>query len=103
MGLSLRGCRDAAAEDATWLTEVMPLVLSVLVDVFPRKAAKEDAVETGMESVQVGTTHVTDARLGLERETSNKGYLVREASAAEDNAHLQWTMAKQTEPYSLPA
>lgn len=49
----------------------MPLVLGVLVDVLLRKAAKEDAVEAGMESVQVGTTHVTDARLGLGRKTSN--------------------------------
>lgn len=81
----------------------MPLVLSVLVDVFPRKAAKEDAVETGMESVQVGTTHVTDARLGLGRERANKGYLVRESFTAGDNAHLRWTMAKQTETDSLPA
>lgn len=81
----------------------MPLVLSVLVDVLPRKTAKEDTVETGMESVQVGTTHVTDARLGLGRETSNKGYLVRESSTVGDNAHLRWTMAKQTEPDSLPA
>lgn len=50
----------------------MPLALGVLVDVFLRKAAKENAVETGMESVQVGTTHVTDARLGLGRETSSR-------------------------------
>lgn len=76
----------------------MPLVLSVLVDVFPRKAAKKDTVQTGMESVQVGTTHVTDARLGLGRETSNKGYLVRESSTAGDNMHLRWTMVKRTEP-----
>lgn len=50
----------------------MPLALGVLVDVFLRKAAKENAVETGMESVQVGTTHVTDARLGLGRETPSR-------------------------------
>lgn len=43
----------------------MPLVLGVFVDVFLGEAAKEDAVETGMEPVQVGTTHVTDTRLGL--------------------------------------
>lgn len=49
----------------------MPLVFGVLVDVFLRKAAEENAVETGMESVQVGITHVTDARLGLGRETLN--------------------------------
>lgn len=60
----------------------MPLALGVLVDVFPREAAEEDAVEAGMESVQVGTTHVTDARLGLGRETSNNGYVVRESSTA---------------------
>lgn len=46
----------------------MPLVLGVLVDVFLGEAAEEDAVETGMEPVQVGATHVTDARLGLEGE-----------------------------------
>lgn len=50
----------------------MPLALGVLVDVFLRKAAKENAVKTGMESVQVGTTHVTDARLGLGRQTSSR-------------------------------
>lgn len=50
----------------------MPLALGVLVDVFLCEAAKENAVEAGMESVQVGTTHVTDARLGLGRETSSR-------------------------------
>lgn len=59
-------------EGAPWLTQVVPLALGVLVDVLLRKAAKENAVETGMESVQVGTTHVTDARLGLGRETSGR-------------------------------
>lgn len=45
----------------------MSLVFRVLVDMFLGKTAKKDAVETRVESVQVGTTHVTDARLGLER------------------------------------
>lgn len=39
----------------------------MLVDVFLRKTAEKDAVETGVESIQVGATHVTDTRLGLER------------------------------------
>lgn len=43
----------------------MPLVFGVLVDVFLRKTAEKDAVETRVESVQVGATHVTDTRLGL--------------------------------------
>lgn len=51
----------------------MPLALGVLVDVLPREAAEEDAVEAGMESVQVGTTHVTDARLGLGERNIKQG------------------------------
>lgn len=43
----------------------MSLVFCVFVDVFLRKTAKKDAVETRVESVQVGATHVTDTRLGL--------------------------------------
>lgn len=79
----------------------MPLVLGVLVDVFLRKAAEENAVETGMESVQVGITHVTDARLGLGRETSNRSIFgERESSTAGDNgAHLRWTMSRRSEPH----
>lgn len=42
----------------------MSLVFCVLVDVFLRKAAEKDAVETRVESVQVGSTHMTDTRLG---------------------------------------
>lgn len=44
----------------------MSLVFRVLVDVFLRKTAEKDTVETGVEPVQVGATHVTDTRLGLE-------------------------------------
>lgn len=51
----------------------MSLVFCVLVDVFLRKAAEKDTVETRMESVQVGATHVTDTRLGLERERHTQG------------------------------
>lgn len=51
----------------------MSLVFCVLVDVFLRKTAEKDAVETRVESVQVGATHVTDARLGLERKTQRRG------------------------------
>lgn len=43
----------------------MPLALGVLVDVFLGEAAEKDAVEAGVESVEVGAAHVTDARLGL--------------------------------------
>lgn len=45
----------------------MPLVFGVLVDVFLREAAEKDAVQAGVESVEVGAAHVTDARLGLEK------------------------------------
>lgn len=51
----------------------MSLVFRVLVDVFLRKTAEKDAVETGVESVQVCATHVTDTRLGLERKTQGNG------------------------------
>lgn len=50
----------------------MSLVFCVLVDVFLRKTAEKDAVETRVESVQVGATHVTDTRLGLERKTQGR-------------------------------
>lgn len=43
----------------------MSFVFGVLVDVFLGEAAEEDAVEAGVEPVQVGTAHVTDTRLGL--------------------------------------
>lgn len=45
----------------------MPLVFGVLVDVFLREAAEKDAVQAGVESVEVGAAHVTNARLGLEK------------------------------------
>lgn len=51
----------------------MSLVFRVLVDVFLREAAKKDAVETRVEPVQVGATHVTDTRLGLERKQTRGG------------------------------
>lgn len=47
----------------------MPFTFGVFVDVFLRETAEEDAVETGMESVQVGTAHVADTRLCLQRVT----------------------------------
>lgn len=50
----------------------MPLVLGMLVDVFFGKAGEEDAVEAGVESVEVGTTHVTDTRLGLEQKKNKQ-------------------------------
>lgn len=40
----------------------MPFVFCMFVNVFLGKAAKEDAVEAGMKSVQVGAAHVTDTR-----------------------------------------
>ena len=43
----------------------MSLVFGVIVDVFLAEAAEEHAVETGVESVQVGPTDMTDTRLGL--------------------------------------
>lgn len=44
----------------------MPLALGMFMDVFFGKAGKEDAVEAGVESVEVGTAHVADTWLGLE-------------------------------------
>lgn len=43
----------------------MPFTLGMLMNMFFGKAGKEDAVEAGMESVEVGTAHVADTRLGL--------------------------------------
>lgn len=43
------------------LTKVMPFALGMFVDVFFGKAGEEDAVEAGVESVQVGAAHVADA------------------------------------------
>lgn len=43
----------------------MSLCLRVLVNVFLCKAAKEDTVQARMKSVQVGPTHMTDARFCL--------------------------------------
>lgn len=45
----------------------------MLVDVFLRKTAEKDAVEAGVEPVQVCATHVTDTRLGLEGKDVRKG------------------------------
>lgn len=56
----------------------MSLVFCVFVDVFLRKTAKKDAVETRVESVQVGATHVTDTRLGLGRKRPKGGGVGRE-------------------------
>lgn len=77
----------------------MSLVFRVLVDVFLRKTAEKDTVETGVEPVQVGATHVTDTRLGLE-EKKKKGVwglrvrkertvsVVRKSSAAGQSPEL---------------
>ena len=51
----------------------MPLVFGVIVDVFLAEAAEEHAVETGVESVQVGPTDMTDTRLGLWEGRRTKG------------------------------
>lgn len=42
-------------------TEVMPFALGMFMDVFFGEAGKEDTVEAGVESVEVGSAHVTDA------------------------------------------
>lgn len=82
----------------------MPLALGVLVDVFPREAAEEDAVEAGMESVQVGTTHVTDARLGLGERNIKQGIcgerILHSGGGGEGGGV---TRARRTEPHSQPA
>lgn len=44
----------------------MPFALGMFVNVFFGKAGKEDTVEAGVESVEVGAAHVADAWLGLE-------------------------------------
>lgn len=75
----------------------MSLVFRVLVDVFLREAAEKDAVETRVEPVQVGATHVTDTRLGLERKQTRgrttgkerrRVSAVRESSAAGHSPEL---------------
>lgn len=38
----------------------MPLVLGMFMDMFFGKAGEEDTVEAGVESVEVGATHVTE-------------------------------------------
>lgn len=38
----------------------MPFALSMLVDVLFGKTGKEDAVEAGVESVEVGAAHVAN-------------------------------------------
>lgn len=43
----------------------MLFALGVFVDVVFGKAAEEDTGEAGVESVEVGTAHVADTRLGL--------------------------------------
>ena len=61
------------------------------MDVLLCKAAEKDAVKTRVEPVQVGTTDVTDTRLGLERNTQGrKGTvsLVRKPSAAGESPQL---------------
>ena len=66
----------------------------MLVDVFLRKTAEKDAVETRVESVQVGATHVTDTRLGLERNTKGETggertvSVVRQSTAAGQSPEL---------------
>lgn len=61
----------------------MPLVLGMLVDVFFGKAGEEDTVEAGVESVEVGATHVTDTRLGLKQK--NKQETRRERLSQKQN------------------
>ena len=58
------------------LTQVVPFVFGVLVDVFLGEAAEEYAVETRVQPVQVGPADVTDARLRL-RGGGTKGDTVR--------------------------
>ena len=47
------------------LTQVVPLGLRMLVNMFLCETAKEDTVQAGVEPVQVDTTDVTDTRLCL--------------------------------------
>lgn len=46
-------------------TQVVPLCLGMFMDVLLCETAEEDAVEAGVQPVQVHTTHVADAGLGL--------------------------------------
>ena len=57
---------DPKAQEASWgLTQVVPFRLGVLVNVLLRETAEEDAVEAGVQPVQVDAAHVTHARLRL--------------------------------------
>lgn len=75
----------------------MSLVFRVLVDVFLRKTAEKDTVETGVEPVQVGATHVTDTRLGLEKK-KRKGGLGIESEKGEDSQCGEKILCSRTEP-----
>lgn len=79
----------------------MPLVFCVLVDVFLRKTAEKDAVETRMESVQVGATHVTDTRLGLERNTRGRKEVGGESEKGEDSQFGEKILCSRTEPSDI--
>lgn len=80
----------------------MSLVFCVLVDVFLRKTAEKYAVETRVESVQVGATHVTDTRLGLERKTQRRkgvgGGKGIGSKKGEDSQCGEKTLCSRTEP-----
>lgn len=73
----------------------------MLVDVFLRKTAEKNAVETRVESVQVGTTHVTDARLGLEEEDKRE----KRGGGSEENSQCveKMTLCSRTERYCREA
>lgn len=60
-----RGGDPKAQEASCGLTQVVPFRLGVLVNVFLRETAKEDAVEARVQPVQVDAAHVTHARLRL--------------------------------------
>lgn len=70
----------------------MPLALGVFVDVFFGKAGEEDAAEAGVEPVEVGAAHVTEAGLGLQerrrpvRKTSSSSWDQSKAELAADEA-----------------
>ena len=52
----------------------MSLALGVVVDVFLAEAGEVNAVQAGMEATEVGATHVTRTRLGLQRQREGEGH-----------------------------
>ena len=53
------------------LTQVVPFRLGMFMNMFLCETAKEDTVEARVKPLQVDTTNMTDARLGLKFREEN--------------------------------